>query len=127
LIVEANYRLTFSDYLDDVSVRGNPKQNDGYAVFNIKVQYTPTAPKTKKKRKAHAPPPAYEGPKGTDTWKNKKKKPAETPYEETQDPASPQETNPENTDPNDNGDAGGKIEDQIVEPDEEKTPAEEIK
>jgi hypothetical protein len=126
LIVEANYRLTFSDYLDDVSLRGNPKQNDGYAAFNIKVQYTPTAPKAKKKRKTHAPPPAYEGPKGTDTWKNRKKKPIETPYEETQEPA-PQETNPENTDPNDNGDGDGKIEDQIVEPDKENSPPEEIK
>jgi hypothetical protein len=128
LIGEVNYRFTFSDYLDDVSKRGNPGNKDGYTSLSLKVQYTPTAPKTKKK-KTHTPPPAYDGPKGTDTWKNKKKKPKEKPYEENQDQTLPQENNqennPENTDPNNNGDGGGNIENQINEPD--KTNTDEIK
>ncbi|MFL5730857.1 MAG: hypothetical protein ACJ75J_15315 [Cytophagaceae bacterium] len=119
VIAESNYRFTFSDYLDDVSKRADPGNKDGYISFNLKVQYTPTAQKSKKK-KTHTAPTPYEGPKGTDTWKNKKKKPQEEPYEETQDQNLPQETNPENTDPNNpdpnNGDGGGKIENQIEEP-----------
>ena len=75
IILEGGYRMTFTDYLDDVSikrypdpaslksdlsralsdrrrerdpdypivpglgVRGNPKTNDGYILFNVKVQY----------------------------------------------------------------------------------------
>lgn len=72
IVTEAGYRLTFTDYLDDVSIRGNPKKNDGYAMIDIKVQYSPFAPK-KKKSKTLAPPEQYDGPKGTDTWKNRKK------------------------------------------------------
>lgn len=69
-LVEAGYRLTFTDYIDDVSsfefrplgdfdskeaadlsnrtsegdafqgYRGNPKRNDGYMVFSVKARYT---------------------------------------------------------------------------------------
>ncbi|HXA01546.1 MAG TPA: hypothetical protein VNW99_06125 [Cytophagaceae bacterium] len=126
VIAEVNYRITFSDYLDDVSKRADPKTKDGYTSMSLKVQYTPTAPKARKKKVATAPTP-YEGPKGTDTWKNKKKKPKEVPYEENQEQTLPQENNkennPENTDPNNNN--GGKnIENQIDEPGKEKTPDE---
>jgi hypothetical protein len=130
VIAEATYRFTFSDYLDDVSRRGDVRDNDGYMSLNIKIQYTPTAPKTKRKTTG-TPPPAYDGPKGTDTWKNKKKKEKEDTYQETEEQTLPQEnnqeTNPENTDPNNNDNGGGKIEDQIVEPDKENAPQNEIK
>ncbi len=72
LVLEGGYRLTFTDYLDDVStvyqdqslftdpvaaaladrspesglparepgrIRGNPEQNDGYFILNVKVEY----------------------------------------------------------------------------------------
>lgn len=72
IITEASYRFSFTDYLDDVSKRGNPDKNDGYGMVDFKLQYTPFAPR-KRKKKSLAPPDKYEGPKGTETWKNKKK------------------------------------------------------
>ncbi|MBX9852067.1 MAG: hypothetical protein K2X86_09945, partial [Cytophagaceae bacterium] len=72
LITEAAYRFTFTDYLDDVSVRANTKKNDGYGILDFKLQIHPFVP-AKKKTKTLAPPQKYEGPKGTDTWKNRKK------------------------------------------------------
>jgi hypothetical protein len=103
LVTEAGYRLTFTDYLDDVSLRGNPKKNDGYGMIDIKLQYSPWMPK-KKKAKTLAPPDKYDGPKGTDTWKNRKKEePArknnyyddETPVEETPTEETPAEETPQ--------------------------------
>jgi hypothetical protein len=68
-VLEATYRITFTDYLDDVSARGNSPKKDGYGLVSIKAQYCPGAPAKKKKQKL--PPPAqYDGPKGTKTWKN---------------------------------------------------------
>ena len=72
LITEAGYRFTFTDYLDDVSVRANTGKNDGYGILDFKLQFHPFVP-AKKKAKTLAPPQKYEGPKGTDTWKNRKK------------------------------------------------------
>jgi hypothetical protein len=126
IIGEVNYRFTFTDYLDDVSKRGNPATKDGYTSMSLKVQYTPTAPKAKKK-KTHAPPPAYSGPKGTETWKSKRKKPKQEPYEEIPLPGeNNKETNPENTDPNKDGDGGKNIENQVDEPVKDKT-SDEVK
>lgn len=51
------YRITFTDYLDEVSKRGNPDKNDGYGIFTVKVQYSPTAPKKKKKKRLPPPTP----------------------------------------------------------------------
>ena len=72
LITEAGYRYTFVDYLDGISQRVNPNSKDGYMVFDLKIQFSPFMP-AKKKSKRLAPPDKYEGPKGTDTWKNRKK------------------------------------------------------
>lgn len=74
-VLEATYRFTFTDHLDDVSARGNSPKKDGYGFVSFKVQYCPGAP-AKKKKQNLAPPEKYEGPKGTKTWKNT---PRETP------------------------------------------------
>jgi hypothetical protein len=52
ILGELTYRLTISDYLDDVGlIRGNNKGlKDSYAFVNIKLQITPAAPAKKKKR-----------------------------------------------------------------------------
>jgi hypothetical protein len=74
-VVEATYRFTFTDHLDDVSARGNSPKKDGYGFVSFKVQYCPGAP-AKKKKQSLPPPEKYDGPKGTKTWKNT---PRETP------------------------------------------------
>lgn len=125
IVTEAGYRLTFTDHLDEVSLRGNPKKNDGYALIDVKIQYSPFA-KKKKKAKTLAPPEQYDGPKGTDTWKNRKKEPPvqkrnnyydyeeeETPDEENPDGENPDGENPEEENPD------GET------PPEEETPTEE--
>lgn len=38
---EAAYYFTTSDHLDDVSARGNPAQNDGYGLAELKLEYAP--------------------------------------------------------------------------------------
>lgn len=83
--IEATHRFTLTDYLDDVSKRGNPSSKDAYAFLSFKVQFSPSAPK-KKKKMSLPPPTQYDGPKGTKTWKNtpreEKKKPNNNYYEE---------------------------------------------
>jgi hypothetical protein len=37
--VEANYYFTNTDSLDDVKFRGNPKQNDGFGIGQLKLEY----------------------------------------------------------------------------------------
>jgi hypothetical protein len=54
ILTEFNYRFPFTDYLDDVSARGNTKK-DVYYTGELKVQYTPFAPKRKKKHKFTEP------------------------------------------------------------------------
>lgn len=72
-VTELQYNFTFSDYLDGVSLRGNPDMNDGYVLVNFKLQICPSAPKMKKAQSL--PPPAqYDGPKGTETWKTRREK-----------------------------------------------------
>lgn len=68
-VLEASYRFTFTDHLDDVSARGNSPKKDGYGFVSFKVQYCPGAP-AKKKKQNLPPPEKYDGPKGTKTWKN---------------------------------------------------------
>lgn len=57
VIGELTYRLTLSDYIDDVgAVRGNNKGlPDSYGFFNIKLQVTPSAPAKKKKKSLPVP------------------------------------------------------------------------
>lgn len=38
IALEGVYRMTFTDYLDDVSKRGNPDKNDGYLIVNLKLE-----------------------------------------------------------------------------------------
>lgn len=88
--IEATYRFTFTDYLDNVSVRGSSSK-DGYAFLGLKVQFAPSAPK--KKKKMSLPPPAqYDGPKGTKTWKNT---PREQPKPKSNNYYYEEETTPE--------------------------------
>lgn len=39
LTAQALYTFTTTDHLDDISQRGNPAQNDGYATFELKAEY----------------------------------------------------------------------------------------
>ncbi|MFN3404579.1 MAG: hypothetical protein ACK40G_10825 [Cytophagaceae bacterium] len=85
LIIDAAYRFTLSDQLDAVSLRGNPGNRDKYIIMNVKVQYSPTMP-ARKKKKSLPPPTQYDGPKGTDTWKNRpKEKPRRNTYDDYDD------------------------------------------
>jgi hypothetical protein len=89
LITEGSYRYTFTDMLDGISKRGNPKNKDGYILVDVKLQIAPWAP-SKKKSRSLAPPEKYEGPKGTNTWKNRpKEQPAKRNnyYQEEEQPA----------------------------------------
>lgn len=56
ILAEFNYRYPFTDYLDDVSARGNSKK-DIYYTGELKIQYSPMAPKRKKKHKFTEPAP----------------------------------------------------------------------
>jgi opacity protein-like surface antigen len=66
------YRFTLTDYLDGVSELVKSTKNDGYGALMFKFQFAPSA-KMKSKRKTLPPPAQYDGPKGTQTWKNRKK------------------------------------------------------
>jgi hypothetical protein len=51
--LEGVYRLTFTDYLDDVSQRGNPDKNDGYLIVNLKLEaFLPSDLFTKRENKS---------------------------------------------------------------------------
>jgi hypothetical protein len=39
--LEGAYHFTTTDHLDDISQRANPKQNDGYALAELKLEYAP--------------------------------------------------------------------------------------
>jgi hypothetical protein len=121
LITELAYRYTFSDHLDAISTRGNPKKKDSYWVMDFKIQISPWAP-TKKKAKSLSPPEKYEGPKGTETWKNRPKEEPikkrnnyeeELPAEETPTEEAPTEETP--------------TEEQQEETPAEEQPTEELK
>ncbi len=92
LLAEATYRYTFSSDLDAIS-----QKKDGYLLACIKVQYSPFVPKGKKKKsKGGSPPAQYDGPKGTETWKNRKPAPKnEDNYPPLPGEEQPQE-NPDN-------------------------------
>ena len=113
--IEATYRFTLTDYLDNVSARGNSSKKDGYAFLGLKVQFAPSAPK-KKKKMSLPPPTQYDGPKGTKTWKNTPRedpKPKTNNYEEP----SPSDEIQNEEQQQDNGDGGwGNEEPQNEEP-----------
>lgn len=69
IVSEFAYRFVFTDILD--AYAASKPGSDGYAFAQIKLQYSPSAPKTKK-ASALPPPAQYTGPKGTETWKTKK-------------------------------------------------------
>lgn len=51
ILAEAVYRYTFTDLLDGVStLNGNPGAKDSYMTIDLKVQWTPWAPRLKKKK-----------------------------------------------------------------------------
>lgn len=97
LNVDYIYRFTFTDYLDGVSELVHSTKNDGYGALMLKFQYAPSA-KMKSKSKTLTPPAQYDGPKGTETWKNRKK---EEPQQKNNDaydlPENTEEQNNENT------------------------------
>ena len=39
--LEATYHFTTTDHLDDVSFRGNAKEDDGYGIAELKLEYAP--------------------------------------------------------------------------------------
>lgn len=55
LSIQANYRITFTDYLDEVSeLRGSTDRKDAYASMNVMLEFTPGAkPYKKKPKKVH--------------------------------------------------------------------------
>jgi len=97
ILADVTYRYTLSSNLDAIG----SQTKDGYLLACVKVQFSPFVPVKKKKSKGGSSAPApYEGTKGTETWKNRKKKPAATedaypplPGEEQQN-----QDNPENPD-----------------------------
>ncbi len=51
ILTEVIYRYTFTDLLDGVSeVYGNPEIKDSYLTIDLKLQWTPWAPRSKKKK-----------------------------------------------------------------------------
>jgi hypothetical protein len=98
VITEVAYRLAFTDLLDG-AIFVNDGARDGYGSFSLKVQYSPTAPKRKKRMAIKTAPEQYNGPKGTDTWKNKK--PEKKKYDEEYVEPLPGETPPGETPPGD--------------------------
>jgi len=128
-VIEATYRFTFTDYLDDVSARGNSPKKDGYGFVSFKVQYCPGAP-AKKKKQNLPPPEKYDGPKGTKTWKNtprETKKPRNNYYEEpdttggAQDEQNPDENSGEEQQQEENPDQESQEGQQPVEQKEEES------
>lgn len=89
---EFNLRLPLTDYLDDVSARGFGKK-DSYFTAELKIQYSPFAPKMKKKMKFKSNPepgpPAPPRPPKVETPAN------ETPPVPEPDPYAPTEPKPE--------------------------------
>jgi hypothetical protein len=98
LNVDYIYRFTFTDYLDGVSELVQSTKNDGYGALMLKFQYAPSA-KMKSKQKPLPPPAQYDGPKGTETWKNRKKEePQQKNYDTYDLPENTEEQNNENSD-----------------------------
>jgi hypothetical protein len=95
VITEFAYRVAFTDLLDGVRIL-NDKSRDGYGAFTLKIQYSPTAPKRKKRMSMKSAPDQYNGPKGTETWKNKKPEKKKSRYDEEIIEPLPGETPPAN-------------------------------
>lgn len=81
IMPELTYRFAFTDFLDGVELASDDKSFDGYAALGLKVQYTPTAKRVRKKKKKLLPPDQYDGPKGTDyPRKREEPEPKRNPY-----------------------------------------------
>jgi hypothetical protein len=96
ILVEFDYRIPFTDYIDDVRARGDEKK-DAYFSANIKLQYSPLAPKMKKKMKFKSnpepgPPPPPRPPKQENT--ENKNQGNENQDIEQQEPLQPEEEKP---------------------------------
>lgn len=63
---EFTYRFAYTDGLDGVSLATDKSGIDAFATLGLKLQFTPTAPRVRKKKKKLEPPTEYTGPKGTD-------------------------------------------------------------
>ncbi|MFQ3576963.1 MAG: hypothetical protein SNJ77_11065 [Cytophagales bacterium] len=99
VLLEFNYRVPFSDYIDDVKARGNSKK-DAYYTFDLKLQISPTAPRMKKKMKFNSnpepgPPPAPRPPKPAKEEKSEE----EEPVEEEKPPVEEEKPKQEEDDP----------------------------
>lgn len=95
ILAEFNYRFPFNDYIDDVSARGNSKK-DVYYSGDLKIQYSPFAPKRKKKHKFTEPAPyggKVVGPPAPPSEKPKEETPA-TPEPDPNSQPTPEETKP---------------------------------
>lgn len=104
IVTELVYRYAFTDYLDGVSMRGNPGKKDGYLSFSAKVQYSPWGKKAKKKKRLAPPDPNPNGPPPDKPKPEKKEEPVqeeqieqnqEQPQEEDQEGGENQEENKE--------------------------------
>lgn len=74
VLAEVSYRYIFTDFVDYTSNRSSTGFANSYVLVGAKVQYSPFIPRKKKPKKSGGTPPAqYDGPKGTETWKNRKK------------------------------------------------------
>jgi hypothetical protein len=93
VITEFAYRIPFTDLLDGIIIAGD-KSKDAYGCVTLKVQYSPTAPKRKKRKSIGTAPDQYNGPKGTETWKNKKPEKKKSRYEEEPPLETPPGENP---------------------------------
>lgn len=100
---EFNYRFPFTDYLDDVSARGG-SEKDNFYTGELKIAYSPNAPKLRKRKKFKGPIPSGGGNGGgTSSEKPKEEKPAEnindnstpTPGTENSSPTNEQPKEPE--------------------------------
>ncbi|TAH27078.1 MAG: hypothetical protein EAZ07_02260 [Cytophagales bacterium] len=115
IIGELTYRLSLSDYLDDVgAVRGNTSGlKDSYGFFNIKLQVTPSAPAKKKKKSM--PVPESTGLGGGSSSANTPPADTNTPQtQENKDSSNSNNEAPQNA-------AEGGVASPPSNPDEEKT------
>jgi len=109
IITDFVYRVTFTDYIDDFMI----DKNDGYGMAMIKLQYSPTMPRRHKSKKGLPPPEQYDGPKGTETWKNKKPEEKPNNNNDTYElPPENQEQNPDQQNQEENQEENQEIKEE---------------
>ena len=99
LLAEYTQHLIFSDNLDGYT--GGTKK-DGYGLLSFKLQYTPTAPRARKKAK-NTPPEPNANREEHQEWRKKKEVPKPVEEEPLPDENPPKEENPEENPENTNG------------------------